>query len=42
MAGRAAGGGPLTIMKELGEKVNKEKQAEKDRKAAKKAAKGRA
>jgi hypothetical protein len=42
MAGRASGGGPLTIMKELGEKVNAEKQAEKERKAAKAKAKGRA
>lgn len=42
MAGRASGGGPLTIMKELGDKVNEEKQKEKERKAAKAKEKGRA
>lgn len=42
MAGRATGGGPLTIMKQLGESVNEEKQREKERKAAKAKAKGRA
>ncbi|UZJ57309.1 hypothetical protein CBS101457_006629 [Exobasidium rhododendri] len=42
MAGRASGGGPLTIMKDVGDKANKERQAEKERKAAKKAEKGRA
>ena len=42
MAGRASGGGPLTIMKQLGDSVNAEKQKEKERKAAKAKAKGRA
>lgn len=42
MAGRAAGGGPLTIMKKLGEEVNEAKQAEKEKKLAKAKAKGRA
>lgn len=42
MAGRAAGGGPLTIMKELGQKVSEESRKEKERKIAKAKAKGRA
>jgi hypothetical protein len=42
MAGRASGGGPLTIMKELGEKVKAENEREHARKVAKAKAKVRA
>jgi hypothetical protein len=41
MAGRAAGGGPLTIMKKAGDATLKAKQDEFDRKMAKTKAKGR-
>lgn len=41
MAGRAAGGGPLTIMKKAGDATLKAQQDEFDRKMAKKKATGR-
>lgn len=42
MAGRASGGGPLTIMKKVADNVNEEKEKEKQRKEAKRKEKGRA